>query len=608
MNIYDIAVPTTIEGYVVGPTGEVFISTDEVYNKAPNLVAFNPRNYTGILATAEFRSVSVYKNDQAIAVFRGTADGSALLHFTGPIADITITPTLVEYTTLEVFGIELGPDDAADATINDYLWGRLSNGNSVIIKHNSGGDSYFTSSERPTTRIRKVFFVDNVRGYAVGDSGAFYKLTNSAAGINIENVSIAIGTKLNSCFFFKDPATAYYFGWLVGEAGQSYFVVDNGTSVAISSYSSGGTFPDINDVYAIKEGNELLVHAYIAANGGKIYKLASPVFTQITPETRSQGWIGTVEVDGSGFLDVAQFVFRMPGTTETDPGITVIPSTDSTDTKLKATVMISTEANAGTREVAVINGDGTIATMDFHVVAQTGSLEIGPAIYFQAGTDWRRLYTSPECTVDSGINASFEARSSNPVLNKDNLIAKVIASYNDLLGNPKYLFSDLPPSGFTQDSANKVHIVGPIPSGLPTGKEIDLTFYVEDSSTGDVSQETVKVVAEFASPEVNTGDKPDTTVRFTRNRWNPDTGTIGVWIDFTRPGYRPPATLTARLTDSSGRLLLEKLIDSSKALSRIAITLSGSEMAPYFSTGLAVLTVSSGHEILGKGFIAITAK
>jgi hypothetical protein len=361
----------------------------------------------------------------------------------------------------------------------------------------------------------------------------------------------------------------------------------------------------------------------MAGTAGNIYKLASPTITAISPNAKPKGWMGKVEATGSGFLNGGSLFLRLPGTTEPDANITLISTTVESDTKANSFIMISPEAALGTREAVIANTDGTSSFETFNVTAGTNTLFISSEVWFKSGSEWHLYYGTPETTVNSSLPVTFEVYSTNATLLTANLISYITAKYNTITGT-SYLIYKVPSTDFSQDptTPNKIKVQTILPGSLPAGEEIQLLFYAEDQGGGggftgsqDVTQEALKVAVQAAdnsgtiTPPVTARANLPVAIVPAANAWDEDTrATMPATIVFP-PFYKTPPSITVRLTDFTGRKILEKVIDTSGVLDRCTVIFNRDQL-PRVSAALTIMTVTDNitKKIIGKNLMFLAPK
>ena len=469
----DVFFPVSTEGYVLGTAG-VTTTSDEGQT-------FAPLTFASVPASANFLRGSYYLSNRAMVAANGVSADSYLI--TGEAGGSWTILTLAD---LEVKGVFLSA--GGGASVATWVWGHYfagtETGNNVILKSVDNGT--FTVAYRNSSKaVRDLYFVNDLNGFAVGDSGLFIRTDDG--GSTWTSVTVkdeknnTISSQLNS-LYFVNPS----FGWICGDDGTIAVTATAGTSW--NAYTLSAPLPDLKDLSVItSNGNGtglITALAYISGTNGTILNLVSPTIFSIQPTSEPQGWIGEVEVSGEGFMSNGEVIFTKPGTDEPDPGIIVLSTSFESVCKLKATIMIEPTAETTyLRDVMALNPDATASKEAgaFTVTGTTAAVTID-----QVKIDNRsypNIYSliTGEPIVKRNPDFSFRVESTAGV-SLLTLHPRIIARYTNTLGNKVNIVQDVPQANLTvQGNRIAVHDTSLIRT-LPYDTPVELGVYAEDTA------------------------------------------------------------------------------------------------------------------------------
>ncbi|MFH1386534.1 MAG: YCF48-related protein [bacterium] len=494
-NYNNVFFPSLTEGYILSAGGKVFKTVDGAASFTDISSSFS-----GLPAGVVFKKGSYFGVYRAIV---GTDNTDSYL--------LTSTDSGASWTTETISGVVANGVflTAADEV---WVWG-TKGGDGIILKN---GATTLTASLQP---INDLYFIDTSVGYAAGDNGYYYKTINGGSYWQPTQISAVADKKLKAVYFYNENL-----GWLVGEGGNVLITGSGGTTwtsypvsgdVAatdtfndISIYSSGSG-PQTSVVGAsvgacnvmLANGTSISIFAYLAGNSGKILKLSSPTVTGITPAAKMQGWVGSVEVTGTGFLSGAAVQFVKTGSPEIFPVTYTYPSS----TKIVAYIVADRNtdtATINTYDIKVTNPDATFDTL-------AGAFTLNPytaKIFFR--NVWLELHmVSSEVTADGMANPANTAPDGTPgrfnittqptisyevsstgTIEPNTMKAKLLTRLTtaDATGGTTYIYSEIPSTSIEVVATNEVHIYYTIPSAeaLPAwakGTDASFILYGEDA-------------------------------------------------------------------------------------------------------------------------------
>jgi hypothetical protein len=481
VDLYDVMFPETLEGYVVGNTNEVFVSSDGGNT-------FTRTTFAGIPSNAVFRKCSAYLKDRALAAYISPSEGSKVL-----VSTEAASWSTQDYLTIEVYGVFIGPGTTAN---NLWVWGKLTAGGDtpyIILKN---GSAVYTTSHK----INDLFFVDNMYGYAAQDGG--YLLKTDSGGTSwtqYASDTTGVSDNLNAVYFITPN-----FGWAVGDTSTITFTANGGTSWGSYGIS---TALHIKDMFVKSEtqGSFAFVRAFIAGTGGKILKLYSPIIDQVTPEAKPLGWFGEIKITGEGFLPGANVLI-------TPEGVSLVTVSYESTNIVKATVWVGENTTTGTRDVIVTNPDATAVKKagGFTIITSQPSVEfsepwIDNNLYYPPSLEAPYV---PRRSVSDRGQISYEVTSANG-LSMATLKPMIMVTYE---GGAVYY--DVAPSAVRiMPSGNIALIDFTLPTSLPVGKVVHMKLYAEDNA-GNVGIKDLLLMV--TKPDVTTITGP-TTILPTQN-------------------------------------------------------------------------------------------
>jgi hypothetical protein len=469
-NHNDVIFPAATEGYVLGSGGTLLKSVDQGET-------FTAITLPAAVATGTLRKAAALGDVRALAISSGATTDSYVLISAN--AGATWTPTAL--TGLNVAGVQLASDGAG--SYNTYVWGTVfggaDTGRNVIRKDG------VTVYSNVTSEVSDLVMVSPLVGYAAGSNGLFLKTTTGGAGGSWTTLDCGVTRNLNALAFITDQ-----FGWAVGNGGWIAFTADGGTT--FSAYTLDDTTVDIHDTYArlalagsgvsaaaIKaKAVTALVHTFLATTGGKIFKLASPTITGSSPLNKRRGWVGTVEVTGSGFIPGADISFSRSGTTDVDSDIAVFTVSVESSSKCVATIHISSEATPGLRDLLLTNPDATASReVDAFTIASGEALVSFSDIWLDGSKYLPPTAETPgipRITINQQPLVTFEVHSTDG-LTPAALNCRLITKYGD-----RYIFSYVPLTALTALGTMDIAVSYQVPEVLPKGVIVDFMLYAED--------------------------------------------------------------------------------------------------------------------------------
>lgn len=561
--LYDVAAPAAGELYAAGASGTLLKSLDDGET-------FSPVALTGV-GTANLLKIGFSGAARAIAASNGSSGDSYLYRSTDSGANWT--PEL--QSNLNIQGTYIS--DAGDV----FVWGqRKDSVNYAIIRN---GTEVWTG----TGAVRDVMLASASVGYAVGASGLVLKSLDG--GANWSEISAGLAANLNSLYFVTEG-----FGWVVGDAGTVALTADGALSWTTYALTPAADIRDIS-VKTVGTSPNISVFAFLAGAGGNIYKLESPRITGATPSSIKSGWMGTVEVVGSGFIAGAYATFEATGKS----GITVLYSSYESDSRLLTYIITTPEVTTGAWDVTVTNGDATVSTeTGALVVAANGATVQIPRVWFGAGAS-RSVYlppttegsvVTPRTTISRNDIMTIEATSSNNMTKIVRFILNLDGAGYDYL---------IPESS--------VNLISPasIEAGyqfaLPTtagGKDAALIIYTEDAAGNNRQQYLLVRVAVPSTGETGVIIPPTGASNgaigyggMKEKTWDPEIkGAMPAFIRL--PKGVQISYLKAVLSDGYGRKMWEETFTfNPPATNKVDFVIERAKMAPYLTSGLYTLLV-----------------
>ncbi|MFA4844819.1 MAG: hypothetical protein WC632_07740 [Candidatus Margulisiibacteriota bacterium] len=443
----DVVVLSGSEAYLAGGINGLYKTTDGTN--------FSAVTIAGTIIGADFRRGSAYGSRIAFAAYKASPAGSFLYYSND--SGGSFTSVALSETAFEVYGVVL----TSDAT---WEWGSLGGGTYALVKNDV---TVWTG----TTPVRDLFFANNLVGYAVGDSGLVLRTANGGGS--------AADWQVKTTGFSQNFRAAYFVntdtGWLAGDSGLIAFTKDSGTSYfQYPGTSASVNYQDLAIVTTLEAGTNV-VYAYAAGSGGTVGKLASPTIGALSTISRTQGWLGTIEVTGTNFIPGAVLSFS-------GSGIAAYGTTVESATKLRATIAVSSTAPVGAVDATVTNPDLTFVTNTgaFTVTANNGAVTINE-VWFDGVK-----YPTPALAVNAQPAITFAVTTSASTLTKSGLNAKVLVIQSG--SNNTY---SIPESAVTLNGTTKASVVFSLPAKMSTGWAT-IELYAEDVA-GNVSQEVLPV-------------------------------------------------------------------------------------------------------------------
>lgn len=625
VNYNDIFFPiASTEGYLLGSSPS-FNWLKTTNNGVTWVQQVDATHYPELL-TANFRKGSTFGSYRKIVASTGTSSDSYILTSSNQGGSWTYSAL----TSLDAYGILLSSGESGVPTT--WVWGQYYKGPDiskyVILKDNV---QVWTG----TTAVRDVFFVkdyvdhtgqtinvNKLFGWAVGDLGLVLRTTTGGdygAWTQLSNVT----TKNIKAANFITPN----FGWLVGEQGLATFTTNGiDTTPTWNEYDANSLGVNINDLavrFTIISADKASVHAYLAGNSGKLFKLTAPKITGVSPNSRSVGWLGTITISGEGFMEGATVRFYKAGASSlasllnrgtgvtvnmvrakatADSSVIVVSTSYETAALLKSVVSIDQTTGTGTREMEVELPDATLTleASALTVTSQAASnLKIPTNTAKSIWLDNSKYTTANINTIYSlGPTVTFEVTDSANLISVDNLNTYLLISFP---GNPdpdgtiptnyayyNALASDCTPTSFTTFEYNISHdqTKSQLTLSLEAqarGKLGSLEIYAERKDNGNFARFVTQVFFSLAltdpiSKEVQ-GTTPEATapgleasLLLGTNNIDPARNTPAM-IRFT--GGKVYQSLTLRVFDQFGRLILTKKVGEAAAASGLCTKSQG---------------------------------
>lgn len=567
VNLADVVFAGTQEGYFLGASYEVFKTTD-------GGASFAPLIFAGLPTTAVFRKGSVYGTTRVLAAYAGATGSSLFISFNG-----TAWATQ-EFPTLEITGTYVAPT-AGDI----YAWGRDTSSGAYII-YKAATQVYSGS-----TPIRDIIFIDTNNGYAVGNSGLVLKTTD--AGLNWNVMTAPTANNLSSVFLITDT-----FGWAGGAAGTMLYTRSGAISWESYTITPAGT--DINDIYVRSTGgnNTVQALAFAAGAGGKIFKLESPDITGSTPASKQQGWIGTVEVNGAGFMNGASVIFTQPGTTDADATIIPLSTTVVSDSKLISSILVSPEAAAGARDLMVVNPDLTVSKEVNGFTVQTRGAATVESIWID-GTKVSQALLAINPTAEIELpnalplpHVSFEVHSTSGVTTTA-LNPRIIAFFSGGYHDSAVAAADLSVIDAQRIKVEQTYHAAPLPNG-----EIVVFYLYGEDTAGNVAVQRLRVRAAGSTPvngQTVTGahNGMDLAVAVEHHAWNMTRFPSNRANILLPPGemIAAGANIQVMIYNAYGQLLWKKAIANTGGyVKKIPFTMFAADF-PEFTRSAGIVTV-----------------
>jgi photosystem II stability/assembly factor-like uncharacterized protein len=573
--INDVIFPSATEGYFVGTNGVVLKTTD----------AGGTFSQVGGLPQANYKKAAYSGSTRVLAGSMGDSAAGYL------VTNWVAAPT---------------PDFAIDGVYlssgGTWMWGKYIagtyNGQNVIVSREASDTVVWQST---TSSVADIFFASASVGYAVGSGGLVLKTTD--AGNNWTTLTSGTIEALNAVVFASENI-----GWVAGENGVVLFTTDGGTN--FSAYTMPDPTVDIKDIM-LKVVGSGYVHAWISGSGGKIYKLAAPTITSVSPGVAKQGKIGTIEVIGTGFMSGAVVSFS-------DPDVAVSSTVYDSATRLVANYVVSLEAATGAKDVIVTNPDSTTTE---EANAFTINANTAPVTFQNIRLDYSAYMTpeangDPRTTVTIHPQVSFEVYSSQG-LSKGTLNARVFASYTDASGDEVYIFAD-DVSDFAEGiDQYTMEINYPMTrEALPSCEVVAFSLYAEDivANVGQENMPGVKVATEAISdpcpnpsPPPGSGGLPLVVVPVD-HIIDPEVENIQLQLVLT-PGVMIN-NFTVYIFDMFGREVVSKKYVDQRVVGKFNLTISNDTLRPHLITGLQLVRVinDDNGDLLGKNLLMFAPK
>jgi photosystem II stability/assembly factor-like uncharacterized protein len=444
-NFNDVVFPATLEGYLLGDAS-LYQTTDG----GASFESIIPAD----LAGANFRKGSFNDTNRVFAVYTREADASYLYSSTDGGTTFLKSPTLEGF---EIIG-------AAVTGNANFEWGW--DGTSfIIVKNGVLADRKWTGTAAQS--ISDIFFASDSIGYAVGkngDGGLVLKTVNGGNGWT--EISNPASQNLNGVSFLPGYTST---GWMVGEGKTIIITNDSGGSfIAYQDASLEDSLHDIASDLEVDPDGHIIASVYAVGEKGKMFKLPSPTITAVTPNSRMQGWVGSVTIEGTNF---------MPGPNISvlfSPALYVFSKTAESETKIRSVVLVQPDAAPGPRDLTVENPDNTLSieASAFTVEANTGQVTVDN-VWFNG----RKYQTLEGYTILQTPTISFEVRSSSANITKETLNGKIILLKGGFYEN----VYDIPESAVTLVGTNDAIVTYALTPALPSGIAT-LEIYAEDSA------------------------------------------------------------------------------------------------------------------------------
>lgn len=574
-NLRDVIFPSSKEGYVVGDNGSIYktINEGDTYTKLTLPAA---------IGTATIECGSFSGTRRAFTAWTG----SASYLFYSEDSGTTFTAP-IEIPGFEVHGVAL----TSTAT---WEWGKISNANQYGLVRDS---SILVFPENQTDKkVNNIYILPSGAAVAVGDSGVLLTKEADAASNTWKIVQTGLSNNLNSSSFVSSSI-----GWIVADGGKIYYTKNGGTSFYEYPDSnlnlSTTKFRDIS-IYTLGT----VAYAYAVGDSGKMVTLASPSISGISPNSRKQGWVGTVEVTGAEFLN--------PLTVQiTGEGMTVFSSTAESASKLSSIIIISPTATVSTRDVIVTNPDSTTVTSTaaFAVTVSTGNVTIEdtrfngniPQVLPLVPTA-KNISTTPTISFEVSSAAGFSATTMN---------AKILVYRSSGYSNVFFV----PASAVTNKPPTSANVNYTVTDTLATGSAT-IELYAEDSAGNvgrrGVTVEVVNTVTEGGQVQYTTGN--ETSKAFVKDPvWNMvGPTTIQVQVKGNYPSGVGVLINTALNGDIAYRKVFPtpikaKSVDGVEVANKINITIRPEEIATVNKRAtLALITIYNpaiGNAVTGHG-------
>jgi len=595
-NYNDVIFPTTLEGYLLGNNGQLWKTLDGGTNFTKILLPAG-------LTAADFQKGAFFGTNRSIAVFNSGTSQSYL--YESADSGATFASTLIPNYTIA--GVVLISGES-------LVWGynTVTSKESILL---NGTIEVWTGSQV----INDIFFVNNLFGYAVGSNGLMLKTTDGGhTWPTVLNTGVT--NSLRAVYFLSSDT-----GWVIGDgnaSGTILFTNDQGNTFV--PYVDSLIDPNLRDIYALVENTTAsqerpVVHAYIAAAAGKVYKLSSPIINTVTPTAEMQGWVGYVTVEGTGFMSGVAMAI---GGTQ----ILSVTSMESS-TRLRSVVLIGSQASTEARDVAVENIDKTYGskTKAFTVTPNPNLVKISNIWFLNQGVSQWNKYQIPFQSISPTPAISFEVETSSltAIVSKETLNTKILffqdGFYKNIIFVPSSLISFESSSG-----QKKATISFTMPQVLAAGPG-SLEIYAEDSD-GDVGRLPISVEVSSSSQDVPTpsgslegaGSNDIAAGYVIGSVWDPAVGAVTIQFRF-KPGiYLPAGYDLVILTGPGGDVAFKKhyymptlnaaAVSSTGMWQNIQI--SQNDIGhPYLRNGMAVwlLIDSKTNTIRARGKFVINA-
>jgi len=561
--LYDVMLPSATEGYLAGASGTIL--------KTANLGdTFNAITLPSGVNTAAIKKAAWHNNLRGFAASNGAASNGAIITgeaVSGDVAAWNVT-TIANF---DVAGVAFATTESGGA--DTYVWGRYfagaDSGKYAILKNGTAVQTFTGNA------IRDIFFSSAAIGYAVGENGFLYKTTDN--GESWFDASSGTTNNLNSLLFITDN-----FGWAVGDVGNICLTTSGGVRWTNCSDTSIST--DLNDIggsFTIASTSDASGVGLIVGDGGKVYKLSSPSIEAVSPTTKPQGGIGTMEITGSGFMAGATVAFLLPGTSDSDPGLIAAAIRQSkilatavsveSSTRLVLNYISSTDATLGARDVRVVNIDASSARRNsaFTLVARTANPAIANAWVdnnkYVAALAPFGISTKPLITFEATSTAGMTPATAN---------AKVIA-----ISGESYSIFNIPAASITATSANTVSVSYKLSGTLASGTAMSLKLYVEDSAGNPAQSDLSVETSGLTNPTSESGAKAGLPGVIIGNETKTDLSQSNYVSSLHMPAGTEVVNPKFILIDAAGKRIWEKTIPGTY-YTKVNFTIAKNEVDP----------------------------
>jgi len=192
-------------------------------------------------------------------------------------------------------------------TSNIYMCGYFSNANSGLIrKSTNGGLNWNTILSSDSTLIHKIFFLNSLTGYAIGNYKYVFRTSNGGNNWTIQTPDTSALCGIKSISFINP-----YTGWLAGNYGKVYNTTNGGSTFAnntteiVNNYNLCQNYPN--------PFNPMCNVQFTMCNAGNVKIVVYDVMgreVQTLVDERLSAGTYEVKFDGSGLTSGVYF-YRM---------------------------------------------------------------------------------------------------------------------------------------------------------------------------------------------------------------------------------------------------------------------------------------------------------